>query len=55
MVFEKYFIPGIILAAAVVIAVYLVAVFNRFLNLKNSAEANLGQIEIAMKKRLEGG
>jgi LemA protein len=29
------------------------AIYNRFFNLKNSAEATLGQIRVAMKKRLD--
>ena len=28
-------------------------IYNRFFNLKNSAEATLGQIRVAMKKRLD--
>ena len=53
MAFGELLIPGIILAVIIVIAVYLVTIFNRILRLQNSAEANLSQIEVAMKKRLD--
>jgi len=32
---------------------YFVSIYNRFFSLKNSAEATLGQIRVAMKKRLD--
>ncbi len=32
---------------------WFVGIYNRFYNLKNSAEATLGQIRVAMKKRLD--
>lgn len=48
----------IILIAVVVIVVlaligWFVSIYNRFMNLKNSGEATLGQIRVAMKKRLD--
>ncbi|MEM4246290.1 MAG: LemA family protein [Candidatus Bathyarchaeia archaeon] len=42
------------LAAAVLgLAAYLASIYNRFFTLKNSAEATLGQIKVALKKRLD--
>ncbi len=35
------------------IAAMLVGIYNRFFSLKNSAEATLGQVKVAMKKRLD--
>ncbi len=44
-----------IVAAVVVVgvALYLVSMFNRLLTLRNSSEATLAQIRVAMKKRLD--
>jgi LemA protein len=53
LAYGSLLIPGIILAAVVVLAVYLITIFNRLLRLQNSAEANLSQIQVAMKKRLD--
>lgn len=33
--------------------VYFVSIYNRFFSLKNSAEATLGQVRVALKKRLD--
>ena len=35
------------------LVVWFIGIYNRFFNLKNSAEATLGQIRVAMKKRLD--
>ncbi len=48
----------IVLIAVVVLVllglvVWFFGIYNRFFNLKNSAEATLGQIRVAMKKRLD--
>lgn len=48
----------LLLLAAIVIAVVgfilsFVTIYNRFFSLKNSAEATLGQVRVAMKKRLD--
>ena len=32
---------------------WVVGIYNRFYSLKNSSEATLGQIRVAMKKRLD--
>jgi len=49
---------SIIIAVVVVlivvgIAAVFVGIYNRFFSLKNSAEATLGQVKVAMKKRLD--
>ncbi|KUG21181.1 MAG: LemA family protein [Methanomicrobiaceae archaeon] len=51
-------ILSLILVAVVVIVIIAVAaifvgIYNRFYSLKNSAEATLGQVKVAMKKRLD--
>ncbi|MFZ0006541.1 MAG: LemA family protein [Methanoregula sp.] len=50
-------IGWIILAVIVVIIIglilWIVGIYNRFQSLKNSSEATLGQIRVAMKKRLD--
>ena len=47
----------IIISAVVIIAagsiLYFISIYNRFFSLKNSADATLGQIRVAMKKRLD--
>jgi LemA protein len=53
LAYGELLIPGIVLALIIVIAVYLVSIFNRLLRLQNAADANLSQIEVAMKKRLD--
>ena len=44
-----------IIAVIVVLGIigYLVSIYNKFYSLKNSAEATIGQIRVAMKKRLD--
>ena len=51
-------IVWIILVVVVVIVIiglvlWVVGIYNRFYSLKNSSEATLGQIRVAMKKRLD--
>ncbi len=43
----------IILIIVVGIIFYFVTVYNRFQQLKNGAEATLGQVKVALKKRLD--
>ncbi|MDK2974207.1 MAG: LemA protein [Methanofollis sp.] len=45
----------IVVVVIVIIAVvgWFISIYNRFMNLKNSGEATLGQIRVAMKKRLD--
>jgi LemA protein len=51
------FISLILIVVVVLIIVGVAAIFvgiyNRFFSLKNSAEATLGQVKVAMKKRLD--
>jgi len=48
----------IVIIAVIVIAIlallfWFIAIYNRFYSLKNAASATLGQIKVAMKKRLD--
>jgi len=46
-------IIAVILLIIVGLVLYVIGIYNKFFNLKNSAEATLGQIRVAMKKRLD--
>jgi len=46
-------LPGILLVALMLIIFYFVYLFNRLFRYRNASEANLGQIQVAMKKRLD--
>jgi LemA protein len=46
-------VPVLILLFIAVIGVYFAYLFNRLNRYSNAAEANLGQIKVAMKKRLD--
>ena len=46
-------LPGILLIAVMLIIFYFVYLFNRLFRYRNASEANLGQIQVAMKKRLD--
>lgn len=49
-----YVIIGIIAAVVVAVLVgWFVSIYNRFFRFRNSAESTLGQIRVAMKKRLD--
>jgi LemA protein len=48
-----WIIPGIIVLIIIVLVIWAVGMYNRFFSLKNSSEATLGQIRVAMKKRLD--
>jgi LemA protein len=48
-----WIIGGIILLIIVILVFYFIGVYNRLYTLKNSSEATLGQIRVAMKKRLD--
>jgi len=48
-----WIIGGLILVLLVGFVLYFVGIYNRFFSLKNSSEATLGQIRVAMKKRLD--
>jgi len=48
-----WIIIGIVVSIALILMLYFVRIYNRFISLKNSSEATLGQIRVAMKKRLD--
>ncbi len=48
-----WIVPGIIILIIIVLVIWAVGIYNRFFSLKNSSEATLGQIRVAMKKRLD--
>ncbi len=43
----------IVIFLVVIGIIYIIAVYNRFQSLKNGASATLGQIKVALKKRLD--
>jgi len=43
----------VLVVVALGLIAYFVSIYNRFFSLKNSAEATLGQVRVAMKKRLD--
>jgi len=49
----SWIIPGIIVLVIIGIILWAISIYNRFYTLKNSSEATLGQIRVAMKKRLD--
>lgn len=54
--FENYIgwiVLGVIALVIVGLILWAVGIYNRFVSLKNSSEATLGQIRVAMKKRLD--
>lgn len=48
-----WIIGGILVLILIGLVLYFVGIYNRFYSLKNSSEATLGQIRVAMKKRLD--
>ncbi|MDD1719857.1 MAG: LemA family protein [Methanoregulaceae archaeon] len=46
-------IVAIIVIVIVALVLYYIGIYNRFFSLKNASEATLGQIRVAMKKRLD--
>jgi len=49
----SWIVPGIIVLIIIVLVFWAIGIYNRFFSLKNSSEATLGQIRVAMKKRLD--
>jgi LemA protein len=43
----------VLIVVAALLLLYIVGVYNRFVNLRNGIESNLKQITVAMKKRLD--
>jgi LemA protein len=48
-----WIVLGVIALVIVGLIFWAVGIYNRFFSLKNSSEATLGQIRVAMKKRLD--
>jgi LemA protein len=48
-----WIILGVVALVIVALVLWIVSIYNRFVSLKNSSEATLGQIRVAMKKRLD--
>jgi LemA protein len=48
-----WIILGVVALVVVGIILWAIGIYNRFYTLKNSSEATLGQIRVAMKKRLD--
>lgn len=48
-----WIVGGVIVLVVIGLILYFVGIYNRFFSLKNSSEATLGQIRVAMKKRLD--
>jgi len=48
-----WIILGVIALVIVGLVLWAIGIYNRFVALKNSSEATLGQIRVAMKKRLD--
>jgi LemA protein len=48
-----WIILGVVALVIVVLVLWIVGIYNRFVSLRNSSEATLGQIRVAMKKRLD--
>jgi LemA protein len=48
-----WIILAVIIIVIIGLVLWIVGIYNRFYSLKNSSEATLGQIRVAMKKRLD--
>jgi LemA protein len=48
-----WIVLGVIALVIVGLILWAIGIYNRFFSLKNSSEATLGQIRVAMKKRLD--
>ena len=48
-----WIILAVIAIVIIGLVLWVVGIYNRFVSLKNSSEATLGQIRVAMKKRLD--
>ncbi|WP_424027429.1 LemA family protein [Methanoregula sp.] len=48
-----WIVLGVIVLVVIVLVIWAVGIYNRFVSLRNSSEATLGQIRVAMKKRLD--
>jgi LemA protein len=50
---ESIIISIIAIVALLLVIVYFISIYNRFITLKNGSLATLGQIRVALKKRLD--
>ncbi len=48
-----WIILGVVVLVIIGLILWIIGIYNRFVTLKNSSEATLGQIRVAMKKRLD--
>jgi LemA protein len=48
-----WIILGVIVLVVIALVMWAVGIYNRFVSLRNSSEATIGQIRVAMKKRLD--
>jgi LemA protein len=48
-----WIVLGVVALVIIVLILWAVGIYNRFVSLRNSSEATLGQIRVAMKKRLD--
>jgi len=48
-----WIVIGVVVLIIIGLLLWAVGIYNRFYTLKNSSEATLGQIKVAMKKRLD--
>jgi LemA protein len=46
-------IAGLVILVIISLIIWAVSIYNRFFSLKNTHEATLGQIKVALKKRLD--
>jgi LemA protein len=53
MALIEWIVIGIIVLVLIGLVFWFIGIYNRFFVLKNSAEATIGQIRVAMKKRLD--
>jgi len=51
--FITVLIIAVILIVMAVLLVWIATIYNRFVSLRNAADAELGQIKVALKKRLD--
>ncbi|MCA1914855.1 LemA family protein [Methanospirillum hungatei] len=49
----EFILPGIVILVIIGLVIWFVSLYNRFYALKNSYKATLGQIKVALKKRLD--
>ena len=48
-----WIVLGVVALVIIVLILWAIGIYNRFVSLRNSSEATLGQIRVAMKKRLD--